>query len=772
MSVIVFGNGARELAIIRSLLKSSLKPTVYCWGECQNPGITDLIGDGNMFIGKYKNTSDIQRVILEYGIVLAIIGPEKPLASGLADFLREYIYVVGPGKNLARIESSKFWARKFIRGIGLEMYNPDFKSIRSLDEDISIDKCNKFLERTKGKVAIKLDGLEGGKGVRVWGRDFKTLEDSLEICYDYIKKKRKFVLEECLEGVEFSLISLSDGVSNVHFPPVVDYKPVLDGNKGANTGSMGAILDRNGLQFLDKDIVIEAEEVNRKVLEELKFMLNEKYIGFLYGSFMYTRNGLKIIEFNCRLGDPEGVLLMESMNISFYEVCKWMVNKRLGFNSNRLKFNDKSYLCKYVVPLGYPEERVVGENIDMSLLDMSKYEVLPASVSKIEDGYKTLGSRSLLVLGETEGDLSVLEAEMNVWLDDIIGDIHYRKDLVELYHNMGTITSDSKYKSSGVDIDLVSEAIRRCTPMIERTHTLEVVKNRGGFGGMFSLNPILEFDFTEPILVTSTDGVGTKTEFVYKYLGAQGFEGLGRDLVNHCINDILVQGATPLYFVDYFASSKFSPSVFTYFMSGITDACKESQTSLLGGETAEMPGIYVSGSHDVVGTITGIVDGDCIIDGRKSIDVGDAVIGIPSNGLHTNGFSLIRKIYENVDLDMGYVKSLVGYHRSYLKEFQILRERNVPIHGLCHITGGGLIDNPPRVLPKDMEIEYDDSWEIPEMYRRIQHDAGLSEEELRKVFNCGIGMMIIVPSIYSDCLLKLLDDSFTVGKIVMKEDIV
>ena len=200
MNVGIIGSGGREHAICYMLNKSKKVSKIFCFPG--NAG-TDLIAQ-NVNLNP-DNFSEVEKYCSEKDIKMLVVGPEKPLAFGLADILRKYIYVVGPGKNLARIESSKLWARKFIRGIGLEMYNPDFISINT-DEDI--DKCNKFLERTKGKVAIKLDGLEGGKGVRVWGRDFKTLEDSLEICYDYIKEKRKFVLEECLEGVEFSLISL------------------------------------------------------------------------------------------------------------------------------------------------------------------------------------------------------------------------------------------------------------------------------------------------------------------------------------------------------------------------------------------------------------------------------------------------------------------------------------------------------------------------------------------------------------------------------------
>lgn len=776
MSIIVFGNGAREVAIIRSLLREKKCSSVYSYGESSNPDIVKMVSKERVFVNSYKNIDLIKKIILENGIVLALIGPERPLALGLTDKLKDYISVIGPTQQLSKIESSKRWARNFIRGIGLEIYNPDFIYITNnelTDKVDNIKNIKNFIELHKGRVVIKLDGLEGGKGVSVWGRDFRNVEGCLKICNNYIFNRKNFLVEECLEGLEFSSISISDGVSSVGMPPVVDYKPLYDGNTGPNTGSMGAILDKDGLHFLSKSIVDESHEINARVLRELKFLLGESYVGFLYGSYMLTNEGLKIIEFNCRLGDPESVLLLESMETSLYTICEWLVNKNLGVNAEKITYAPHSMLCKYVVPTGYPEQRIKGVEIDLRDLG-DEYEILTASVEngREEGVYSTCGSRSLLVLGKTDGDLKELEIYMNAWLSDIKGPVNYRTDLTKLYYELMTLSLTpsgvSLYKDCGVDIDLVSETLSSCVDMIEETHTIEVVKNRGGFGGMFSLNTVFERDLTEPILVTSTDGVGTKTEFVYKYLGAAGFEGLGKDLVNHCINDILVQGAYPLYFVDYFASSRFSPNVFKYFMRGVTEACVEGRCALLGGETAEMPGVYHEGSHDVVGTITGIVDGADTINGLRDIVEGDVVIGIPSNGLHTNGFSLIRKIYDGVQLEDEYVRKLVGFHRSYLNEIMTLREKKFRIHGLCHITGGGLVDNPPRVLPKHLEIEYSPDWEMPEMYRRIQRDADLSELELRRVFNCGVGLMIFVPSYQYEFIYEHIKDAFLLGHVIRR----
>ena len=771
-SIIVFGNGARELAIVRSLLRAETPPKVYNYCECAaNPGISSLIGDSNIYISSYSALNVIKEFILKHMIEVAIIGPEGPLANGLADFLGEYMKVIGPTRNLARIESSKRWARNFIRGVGLGVYNPDYVYISNYtSRKVDIEG---FIKRFDGRVAIKLDGLRGGKGVSVWGRDFNDVAGALSICNSYKDIGANFVVEECLEGVEFSLISISDGISSVGLPPVVDFKPLYDGNTGPNTGSMGSILDKDGCHFLSDEVIEEAVRVNETVLEELKFTTGESYVGFLYGSFMLTKRGLKVIEFNCRLGDPEGVLLLEGMKTSLTNVCEWIVGTKLEIMKHNITYHPKSLLCKYIVPTGYPEQRVRGLKIDVnfSYPPNDKYELLPASVTnKVPGIYKTLGSRSLLVLGETTTGLNELEADMNVWLKGINHkDVHYRTDLTKLYSDMNISTvSNSVYKDSGVDIDLVSETLRECTTMIERTHTSEVVHNRGGFGGLYAINPLLEYDLTHPILVSSTDGVGTKTEFVYQRIGKTGFQGIGMDLVNHCINDILVQGASPLYFVDYFASSKFDPEVFKYFIMGVTKACADADCSVIGGETAEMPGIYTSGSHDVVGTITGLVDGERLINGRRDISLGDYVIALPSNGLHTNGFSLIRKIYEGVELEESYVNALVGYHRSYLNEIRELFDRKVRIHGLCHITGGGLVDNPPRVLPDGLEITYNSEWKIPEMYRRIQRDAGLSEIELKKVFNCGVGMMIFIAPIDYKWVSGILEDSFFLGSVTAK----
>ncbi len=307
----------------------------------------------------------------------------------------------------------------------------------------------------------------------------------------------------------------------------------------------------------------------------------------------------------------------------------------------------------------------------------------------------------------------------------------------------------SHYKDAGVDIEAGHEAVRRMKAAVERTHGPEVLGGLGSFGGLFDARRLKGMD--APVLVASTDGVGTKT----KVATAVGrVAGLGADIVNHCIDDILVQGAEPLFFLDYFAASKLDPATVAAVVGGAAAACEAGGVALLGGETAEMPGVYVEGELDIAGTIVGVVDRARLITGERLRD-GDVVFALASDGLHTNGFSLARKVLVGRDLTapepalggMSLADALLAPHRSYLPDVRALWAADVPIHGLAHITGGGLVDNPPRILPAHLSWQLDmRSYALPPLFRLLQEAGGVPDAELRQVFNCGVGLLVAVPA--------------------------
>jgi phosphoribosylformylglycinamidine cyclo-ligase len=308
------------------------------------------------------------------------------------------------------------------------------------------------------------------------------------------------------------------------------------------------------------------------------------------------------------------------------------------------------------------------------------------------------------------------------------------------------------YAQAGVSIDAGEELVRRIKPMVRKTFSDRVLTDIGGFGGLFDGRfPEMKF----PVLVSSTDGVGTKIKVAIE---ANKHDTVGQDLVNHCVNDILVCGARPLFFLDYFASGKLRVEVGEAVISGFVKACAENNCALIGGETAEMPGMYSGADYDLAGTIVGIVERDRMFR-RENVVSGDVLIGLPSTGLHTNGFSLARRaLLQRYPLDatpqtLGgetVASALLKVHRSYLHPVLRLLEQFEPgkdIHALSHITGGGIVGNTSRVLSEGLSLSINwNAWKRPAIFQLIQEVGMVPEEEMRRAFNLGIGLILIVPS--------------------------
>jgi len=322
------------------------------------------------------------------------------------------------------------------------------------------------------------------------------------------------------------------------------------------------------------------------------------------------------------------------------------------------------------------------------------------------------------------------------------------------------------YARAGVDVDLGNTVKAGIPSLVKKAHRPEVLGKIGGFGGLFSAKfPTMK----DPVLVASIDGVGTKLKVAVLM---NRHDTIGEDLVNHCVNDIAVLGAEPLFFLDYMAAERLDPHRFKQLITGMIRGCKKSGCALIGGETAQMPGIYHGSDYDLVGTIVGVVDRAKIIDG-KSIQPGDAVIGLPSSGLHTNGYSLAREILFNqlgyriearVDKLRGSIgQELLRTHTLYLPQIRKVRAE-LTIKGIAHITGGGLMDNIPRVLPEDTDAEIQlGTWPIPPLLSLLASAARIQNEELHQVFNMGIGMVFIVAA--KDAAKTV---ALTKGKIIGK----
>ncbi|MBN1427016.1 MAG: phosphoribosylformylglycinamidine cyclo-ligase [Anaerolineae bacterium] len=332
------------------------------------------------------------------------------------------------------------------------------------------------------------------------------------------------------------------------------------------------------------------------------------------------------------------------------------------------------------------------------------------------------------------------------------------------------MTQSSQYAAAGVDIDTKMHTINLIKEAVRSTYRPEVLSDTGSFGGLFSAAGIKGMN--DPVLVASTDGVGTKTKVATKM---DRWDTIGQDIVNHCVNDILVQGARPLFFLDYVASSQIIPEQVAKVVEGMAVACRVARCALLGGETPEMPGVYLPGEIDVVGTIVGVVERGKLITGSR-IRPGDAIIGLVSSGLHTNGYSLARHALADLDWTSPYPglggesigEVLLKAHLSYLGAIEKLWAADIDIHGMAHLTGGGFIDNPPRVFPEGVgAIINRRTWPVPPIFDLIQELGKVSNEEMFRVFNMGLGMLVIVPAEQASLVLTTLPfASYRVGEIV------
>lgn len=323
------------------------------------------------------------------------------------------------------------------------------------------------------------------------------------------------------------------------------------------------------------------------------------------------------------------------------------------------------------------------------------------------------------------------------------------------------------YKQAGVDIDAGTRAVELMSEAVRATFTPQVLADVGSFGGLYALESLPP----RPVLVASIDGVGTKVKLAAQ-LGR--WSSIGHDIVNHCVNDILVQNARPLFFLDYIASSRLVPAAVAQVVAGAAAACRAVGCALIGGETAEMPGVYAEGAFDLAGAVVGLVDRSALLPKLDAMREGDLLIGLPSSGPHTNGYSLIRRVVADRDLAMTLADgrtladALLAPHRCYLPEIERVQAAGIDIHGMAHITGGGFVENIPRVLPAHLAAVIEPAWDPPEVFRLLVEWSGMELTEAYRVLNMGVGMVLIVPAASGNDLLHLLPEALPIGRLAKR----
>jgi len=417
-TILLVSNGGREHAICDALLRSPQNVDIVVFGSAVNPAIRDMAvayetGD----ICNYEEVVDFAK---KHNPDFAIVGPEAPIAAGVVDALLEIdVHTVAPLKELAQLESSKGFARDLLNKHGIPA-NPEYKKFETEDG------MRKFAEKFNGQFVVKADGLRGGKGVSVAGDHFETIEEGLEIAKNYLKQDGVVVLEEKLVGQEFSLMTFTDGVDCIDMPCVQDHKRAYVGDKGPNTGGMGSYSDTDHLlPFLKAEDVDVASQITRDVVKALYVETGEKCKGILFGGFMLTKHGVRLIEYNVRFGDPEALNVLPLLKTDFVEICEAILYD--GLDKLNVEFENKATVCKYVVPEGYPESPIKGVEIEIENMPEG-VKLYYASIDEKENKLIMTGSRAVAVVGIAD-NIEVAEklAESGVQL--ITGPVFHREDI-------------------------------------------------------------------------------------------------------------------------------------------------------------------------------------------------------------------------------------------------------------------------------------------------------------------------------------------------------
>ncbi|XP_026217256.1 trifunctional purine biosynthetic protein adenosine-3 isoform X2 [Anabas testudineus] len=765
--VLVVGSGGRE--------------HVLAWKLAQSPQIQQvLVAPGNAGTancGKISNSevSISNHTILaqfckDHHVGLVVVGPEVPLAAGIVDDLTAAgVLCFGPSAKAAQLEASKSFSKAF-----MERHSIPTARYGSFTDPQ--EACNYIRTADFPALVVKASGLAAGKGVIV----AKDQDEACQAVMD-IMKDRAFgaagetvVVEELLEGEEVSCLCFSDGFTVSPMPPAQDHKRLQDGDVGPNTGGMGAYCPT---PQVSQELL---QQIRETVLQKTVDGMREEgapYIGVLYAGLMLTKQGPKVLEFNCRFGDPECQVLLPLLKSDLYEVILNTMNGKLA-SSTPLWHQDSSAVTVVMASAGYPGSYKKGVEITgLSQVQETGLQVFHAGTGLKEGGVVSSGGRVLTITAVRSSLEAALQAaNQGVATVGFPGAV-YRRDIghraiAHLNQHRGLT-----YKDSGVDIAAGNKLVDMIKPLAKATARAGCSAELGGFAGLFDLKAA---GFVDPILVSGTDGVGTKLKIAQE---SRQHAGLGQDLVAMCVNDVLAQGAEPLFFLDYFSCGRLDVDVAASVVGGIAKACEMAGCALLGGETAEMPGVYAPGEYDLAGFCVGAVERGELLPRLGDIAEGDLLIGVASSGVHSNGFSLVRKVLEKANLSyscaapFGKPGQTVG--EVLLAPTKIYSRLLLPIirggavKAYAHITGGGLLENIPRVLPPQLAVDLDASrWSIPPVFSWLHKEGGLSEEEMARTFNCGLGAVLVVAPLDAQRVLRQLraqEEAWIVGSIAHKQ---
>ncbi|XP_068612385.1 trifunctional purine biosynthetic protein adenosine-3 [Brachionichthys hirsutus] len=761
--VLVVGGGGREHALAWKLAQSALVQQVLV--APGNAGTADCGKISNSEVS-VSNHGILAQFCKDHQVGLVVVGPEVPLAEGIVDDLTAAgVACFGPSAKAAQLEASKSFSKAFMERHGI----PTARYGAFTDPQ---EACRYIRTADFPALVVKASGLAAGKGVVVAGDREEACQAVMGMMKDgaFGSAGETVVVEELLRGEEVSCLCFSDGSSVSPMPPAQDHKRLQDGDRGPNTGGMGAYCP--------------APQVSRELLREIREAVLQRtvdgmkeegtpYVGVLYAGLMLTQQGPKVLEFNCRFGDPECQVLLPLLESDLYQVILDTVRGRLA-SSAPVWREDSAAVAVVVASGGYPGSYQKGVKITgLSQVRDMGLQVFHAGTALKDGGVVSSGGRVLAVTAVRPSLEAALQAaNRGAAAVGFPGSV-YRRDIghravAHLNRHRGLT-----YRDSGVDIAAGNSLVDMIKPLAKATSRPGCSAELGGFAGTFDLKAA---GFVDPILVSGADGVGTKLKIAQ---ACRQHGGLGQDLVAMCVNDVLAQGAEPLFFLDYFSCGRLDVEAAAAVVGGVARACEMAGCALLGGETAEMPGVYAPGEYDLAGFCVGAAERGALLPRLDDIADGDVLIGVSSSGLHSNGFSLVRKVLEKAGLSyacpapFGQSGQTVG--EALLTPTKIYSRLLLPllrggaVKAYAHITGGGLLENIPRVLPRQLAVDLDAArWSVPPVFSWLHQAGGLSEEEMARTFNCGLGAVLVVSPSDAQRILRQLqerEEAWLVGSL-------
>lgn len=675
---------------------------------------------------------------------MVVPGPEQPLVDGIEiHFRRVGIPVFGPSALAARMEGSKAFAKDFMARHSIPTARFRVFSSSQFDDAVNyINSCDY-------PIVLKASGLAAGKGVLIPESKDDAIVRLKEIMLTKVfgDAGNEVVIEELLIGPEISVLALSDGYTITPLPAAQDHKRIGEGDTGPNTGGMGVYAPAPVATPAVMNLII------KNILQPtISGMRREgfPFVGVLFVGLMLTNNGPKVLEYNVRFGDPEteALLLLLDDNVDLAAVLLACAEHRL--DSANVSVKPGYAVSVIIASQGYPGSYSKGKRIEFGNVP-SDVVVFHAGTTKTNGVVVTAGGRVLAITAYADTlDLAVNAAYAGVESVSFEGKT-FRRDIAHRALNSVTESKQNHmtYAQAGVSIDAGNTFVDAIRPFIRSTRRTGANGEIGGFGGVFDLNAV---GYVDPVLVSGTDGVGTKIRIAID-VGIHDLTGI--DLVAMSVNDLLVQGAEPLFFLDYYACGKLQVDVATQVVKGIAEGCRKAGCTLIGGETAEMPGMYHDGDYDIAGFAVGAVERFNILP-RPDISPGDILLGLSSSGVHSNGFSLVRKIVSISGLSYASPcpwDENVTLGRALLEPTRIYTSQVLPaskaglIKGMSHITGGGFLDNVPRALPKGLGCYIDAAtWPRLPVFEFLMKKGHVERLEMARTFNNGIGLVLIVAS--------------------------